>query len=276
MNNFLEHAKLYRQTIQRLFFGCVLLILVYRFFSNSLIHQIGDAATVFPGRDFTSWILIFLKIPEFISGNRIVSILFDVFLFMSALGSLIFTKKRIFPIVFAALYFLYFLMFNLYSGHRYHGLGILFLSVPFLFQSKNLFSWLFACCRYYFLFILVSASLWKICRGTPWNVQHFSSILKAQNLEFIVQYPEHFKTQLYFYLIENPGTAHALWMGLIAMQFLFILGFLTYKLDRLLILFYLIFAVNAWLLMNIISFETSLFLLTLLPFAKIFGSKKSH
>jgi len=97
-----------RSTLQRLAFAGVLLSLVYRWWAHSLMGQLAEPVLVYPYVDLTYWGLHLMNVPQWISGHYVVAVLFDALLFGAALGSFIFTRKRIFPIVFTLLYLIYF------------------------------------------------------------------------------------------------------------------------------------------------------------------------
>ena len=155
------------------------------------------------------------------------------------------------------------------AGHHYHSVGPIFLTIPFIFKDKLNFNFTFLAIRYYFLFELTSACLWKLLRGTIFNVEQFSSILKIQNIEYFIFDQISFKAKFIFYLIEHPLVAQICWGLLILLQFSFIIGFFTRKLDILLIILYFFFAIGSFVLMNIISFETTIFLITLIPWHRV-------
>src|SRR5260221_6669033 len=159
-------AALARPLLQRVFFGCFLLIFIYKYFLNLFISQIGLNPILHQEIDPGYWFLIVLKIPQLVAGNKISAFFFDLIVILSALVSFIKPTQTWSVKIFYVFYFLYYMLFNLLAGHHFVNIGILVTAFPFMFKRKEKFALLFACSRYYFLFILTSAALWKLWRGS--------------------------------------------------------------------------------------------------------------
>ena len=142
---------------------------------------------------------------------------------------------------------------------------MLFVALPFICNGNARGALVMACIRYFFLLEMISSFVWKLLRGNFLNPHNFSEILKQQNLEFIYLNPHHFKSELYFYLIEHYSISQMLWISLMIIQLCFAIGFFTYKYDRFLLLLYIAFSIGSSLLMNITTFETTIFLVVFIP-----------
>ncbi|MHA4847657.1 hypothetical protein ACX0G7_26055, partial [Flavitalea antarctica] len=59
--------------------------------------------------------------------------------------------------------------------------------------------------------------------------------------------------------------AHSIWIVLILIEAVFILGFISLRWDKLLMISYLLFFVGGWLIFQIYNVENLIFLLTLTP-----------
>ncbi len=256
-----------RELIQRIFFAYVLVYLVYRFLIHTSFHQLQGAELLYLALDETYWTLYLAGIPQAILSTPTLAYLLDGLLLLTA-GLAFFQPNSTWGArLFTPLLFLYSLTFNMAAGHHYHSVGLLLLSLTFCFQGNAFGRWWLGA-RYYFLFILVSASLWKIFRGTLWHTEHFSAILISQNIEFLVNYgPEFYLTQFKTFLIDHSMLSHILWMAMAGLQFSFIIGFFTMKYDRFLIIGYLLFITGGFVLMNIVSPENLPALLLLFPWA---------
>src|SRR5690606_616923 len=107
-----------------------------------------------------------LHIPQWLVSDDLMAFGFSALLVLSALLSFLFKDSVAFPRLFFLLYPLYFLTFNLFAGHHYHAVGIMIISTPFIFRDSRRFAYFFRAARYYFLFMMVSAALWKLGRGS--------------------------------------------------------------------------------------------------------------
>lgn len=274
MNNLITQPTEIRAFIQRIFFICVILILLNGYHAHILLHQLREPALIYAYIDLTYWIIILLGIPQFLISHSYIAATFDAILLLTALFSLIWPRSNKFPIIFGLFYFVNFLCFNLFAAHHYHSVGILFLSVPFMFKDTLSFNFAFRGIRYIFLFEMVSASLWKIGRGTVFNLEQFSSIQRSQSIEYLTFFPDTWRANINYLLIGNNYIAHTFWILLIISQFSFIIGFFTLKYDILLLIIYASFAILAFTLMNIVSFETSIYIITLIPWNNLPFIKK--
>src|SRR6187399_1006033 len=141
MDRGFEHLKIYRPHIQKIYFIYVLIDLFYRWYSSVLFHQLGQPVLFDPEFDMTYYGFVLSVLPFLLTQHYWLSILFDVFLFASALGGLIYSSRNIFPVLFFICYFIYFISFNLFSGHHYHSIGILVMGFPFIFADGVSFSY---------------------------------------------------------------------------------------------------------------------------------------
>ena len=275
MDRDFENLKIYRPFIQRVYFVYVLLDLAYRWYSNVLLHQLAQPVLFDPEFDLTYYGFVVSGLSFQLTQHYWLAVLFDGLLFIAALAGLLFASRNIFPTAFFICYFIYIITFNLFSGHHYHTIGILVMGFPFIFSDGISFSYMFYAVRYFLLFEMGSASLWKLFRGTLVNVDQFTSILKFQRIDYALFYPDAFKSQLTAFFIDHTYVAHSMWVGLFILQFSFIAGFFTRKLDLMLLCAYVFFSVGSYLLMHMFTLvlENSVLLLTLLPWKKL--SEKS-
>src|SRR5258705_13253187 len=82
-------AALTRPLLQRIFFGAVLLIFIFKYSLNLFISQIGLNPILYQEIDPGYWFLMILKIPQLVAGNKVSSFFFDLILILSALVSFI-------------------------------------------------------------------------------------------------------------------------------------------------------------------------------------------
>ena len=260
--------------LNKLFFGFVVCIWLIRLYNDLLLHQLNQPVLPYEGRDPFYWMMVGLQVPQFIVGSKLLSLAVDFLILISALGSIFFQRAKLFNILFVLSYFIYFFVFNTFLGHHFHSVGVLFVSLMFLFKKDSKrFIQAFELVRYYFFFMLCSAFLWKLVRGNLWDIDHFSNILKVQHVHFLQANPTHWKADMIVYLINNESLSYLLWLALMLLQGMFFIGFFTKKYDGLLLLSYLFFIVGSWLFMNILNLDNLSWFLVLLPFGFLVLSK---
>lgn len=246
-------------------FAAALVVLLVRFFSHVLLPQMGaNTPVLFQQTEVFYKLFHASGITQYIVGHYIIAAAFDVCLFFSAFFFII-TRERILAVVFWLLTLIYFLSFNIITGHHYHGLvGVLVITIPFFSKSEKRFDFLWQAVRYYLLYVFASAALWKILRGSAFNVEQLSSILKAQQLDLLLQNPDSLRAAISSYLIAHPTTAHYVLLINVALQLFFITGFFTKRFDSILLLLSIIFVVANYFVMSIVSTELLILSLALL------------
>jgi hypothetical protein len=251
----------------RIVFSFILFVLIYFSVSNTLFHQLRSPVLTYPYVDPAYWVMHLFKIPDTIVSNYTIAYVFDIFLFISCIGCIVFPLKRIFIIIFLIIYFIYFITFNSYGGHHTHaGAGILLIPVPFLFRKNITFSLLWQGLRYYTLFIYVSAFFWKLFRFTFLNEDHGLLILKNNVTAWLYYNPDTWLSHFYLWLLQHPFWANAMYTGGFILEGSFLIGFFTKKYDSCLVVFSIIMITGFWLLADAIFFPLLILSFTLVNF----------
>lgn len=210
-----------------------------------------------------------LGLPGLLFANSTVPVVLDVLLVLLPVA-FAFTLKRAFAVGTFAVLLLYFFTYNMVTGHHYHGLiGTLLITVPFFAKSEIRFNLLWQAVRYYWLYIFASAALWKILRGSVFYADQMSNILKAQQLDLLVQQPDSLQAHILHYLIANPQVAHAVLIVNVLVQLSFITGFFTRRFDEALSALALVFCIANYFVMSIVSAELLILNLTLTDWGKL-------
>lgn len=118
--------------------------------------------------------------------------------------------------------------------------------------------------RYFFLFVLSSAAIWKFVQLGIFNTEEMSGVLLYQHKEYLVTSPNAFYATFIYWLINHPTLSFTLYAVATALELIFIVGFFTKKMDPYLILLFLLFIVMDLLIMRIPYWEISPFVLTLI------------
>ncbi|PCJ87471.1 MAG: hypothetical protein COA57_04665 [Flavobacteriales bacterium] len=251
-------------------FGYVLAVLLFRFYSNCLTHQLQQPVLKLLEADNTYWLLHYLQVPQILAGNHWLAVLFDGCLFLTAILSLGFAKNRFPPLLFWVLFAVYFITFHSYFVHHGHSLvGVIFITIPFFAKSAKSFSLLFAGVRFYTLFIYVSAAFWKIFRGSVFESNQMVNMLKEQNISVMINNPDSLQAGITTFFVNHPDFTFGLGMVAMLLQLFFIVGVFTRKFDMLLILSGIIFHLGTYILMDIQFWEIWILYITLIPWNKL-------
>ncbi len=245
-------------------YGVAMFIFFRKLISASMFSQMNHPLFLFGENEKVYQWFLASGIPQFVTSNPLIASLFDVSLLVCAIGLLL-SSKRIFAFLFSAVVLIYFLTYNVVSGHHYHGMaGLLVMSMVFWFKKEEKFNLVWDGARYYLLYIFVSAALWKIFRGSAFYNEQLSNILMGQQIDMLLQNPDNFKSKIAAYLISHPSTSHLVLLGNVLLQLIFAVGFFTKKFDRVLLVLFVLFCVMNYLVMSIISTELLILGLTLL------------
>ncbi|MBL0308720.1 MAG: hypothetical protein IPP77_03270 [Bacteroidetes bacterium] len=259
----IEFLKEYRWKANFVFAGA-LMILCYRWMSDSLLSQMEQPLFLFKERESAYLWLLSSGVPQWISSNTIAAVTFDSALFLFPMLFLL-SQRRVFSVLFSILLLFYFMTFNLVTGHHYHSLtGLIVITIPFWFRKEEKFHVAWELARYYLLYIFASAALWKITRGSAFYEPQLSEILKSQQLYLLIQQPDSLHARLVQYLIANVQISHALLLANVVLQLSFVVGFFTKRFDSILFWLAILFCIANYLVMSIFSFELLILNLSLL------------
>ena len=253
----------------RLVFCVILADLVFAAFSNTLIHQLQAPVLKFPYLDPTFWLVHILKIPGFISSNFYVAWFWDIVLFASCTGVIIFPQKKWLLAVFIVFYFVYYIIFNSYGLHHTHSL-IPFLITPlaFLFTKKS-FSFAWQGLRYFLLFSYSAAFLWKFFRFSWLQSSQGILIVKKNLTPYLFFNPNTFMAEIYWWFLNHPFLTETIFLAGFILEGVFIIGFFTRKYDKALFIISLLLPLGFWFLADAVFYEMLVLSLTLLPVSTI-------
>lgn len=252
-----------------LVFAFALLLLFMRFISNVLLSQVGRPAVVFKQKELLYHLFVQSGTVQFITSNYLIAALFDALLFFLPV-LFILTKRRVYVCLFSLAMLVYFMAFNVITGHHYHGLaGLVVISIPFWSKNENRFNLLWEGARYYLLYIFASAALWKLLRGSAFEPQQMVNILKAQQLDLLIQQPDSVRAAIAQYLIAHPAVAHTVLVTNVLLQLSFLIGFFTKRFDTVLLALCVVFVAANYFAMSIVSAELLILCITLLNFKQM-------
>jgi hypothetical protein len=250
-------------------FGFALVILYYRFISASIMSAMSQPPFIFEENELIYKLFLASGIPQLITSGSVIPALFDVCWYALPILFLL-TLDRGYAIAFTIVTTIYFLTYNIVAAHHYHGLvGLLIISIPFWSKKETRFHFLWDAARYYWLYILASAALWKILRGSIFYTDQLSNILKSQQINLLLQHPDTFRAHIAQYLIANPQVAHIVLLANVALQLCFLAGFFTKKFDGYLFVLAIAFCVANYYIMGIVSWELLILNFTLMNWERV-------
>jgi hypothetical protein len=212
-------------------------------------------------------------IHQWLLNNNTGCVLFDG-LFYSApllLLATLHSRKINIPVVIYMLTvnWVYVQCYTLYPTNSIEGhVAWLLFPMIFFFTNEKTFLLLFHGLRYFFLFIMVSAGLWKFVQGGIFHIDQMSGVLLYQHQELLTNSPGFWQTNLIWYLVQHREISYLLYAAACLVEISFIIGFFTKKYDRYLAIAFFIFLLMDYIVMRIAYFEWLPFIITLQDFSR--------
>jgi hypothetical protein len=262
--------------IQRFIYLFLSFVWLLRCYQGLLLFQLHQAPFISVKADNVFWLYHAMQIPRIILEHQFLAFTLDIAWLIIAFLGLFKTQNRWIASLICFLVFNYLIIYNSVSTHHEHILvGLLFFVPVLLIRDKANFVLIFAGIRYYAIFILVSAGLWKVYRGSLFTPNQMSEILKHQHIDYLITYPEASFSHFISYLIRHPNLANLLWYGGWVIELTFVLGFFTRRFDKLLGSLFILFFIMDYLLMQLCFVEFCIFALVFYPWKGIWEHYKS-
>lgn len=261
--------------IQQFIYLFLCFVWLFRFYQGLLLSQLHQAPFISVKADNVFWLYHAMQIPQFILAHPFLVFALDFTWLILAFLGIFKIHNRWLNSLLCLLVFNYFITYNSISTHHEHLLvGLLFFVPLLLVRDKSNFVLIFAGIRYYVLFILFSAWLWKLYRGSLFTPNQMSEILKHQHIDYLISYPEAYFSNFIRYLIAHPSLSNLLWYGAWFIELVFILGFFTRRFDKLLGSLFILFFIMDYLLMQLCFVEFCIFALVFYPWKGIWEHYK--
>lgn len=259
---------LHRKQITGAFCFIFYLLLIYKAWNGFLLVQLQPA--LFNNRfDLITWLLMKTSVHQWLLNNPTGWIIFDIaFYSMPLLYWLTFRENTILAnfiaVVMLIVNHIYIQCYTLYPANSIESFTA-WLLFPFLFMSVNLttFYFILNALRYFFLFFFSSAAIWKFVQGGIFNIDQMSAILLFQHKEYLTSSPGFWYTSIIYWLVKRPEFGYFLYLAATLLELFFVVGFFTKKLDRLLIICFVIFLITDHFFMRIPYYELTPFLIPL-------------
>jgi hypothetical protein len=256
--------QLPRQFMARVIYGWILIMLVYFYLHNSLVHQWHQPPLILPEADNVYWMLHILHIPEFIYGSNLTARLFDGIMISTTLLFFFFPNRIIFCVVSLLCFWLFQIMFGTTAGHHYAHVGYLIVPLPFLFRNNERFTLTWQLIRYWILFLFVCAGLYKFYYEGFFHTVNMSSLMRTYFDE------QSLRGQILIYISAHPAFAQIFYQLAAILETICIVGFFTRRWDIWLALGLLLFNLGNLFIMGIPFWENSFVIAVLLPWNNIY------
>jgi hypothetical protein len=220
-------------------------------------------------RDLTELALIATGIPRWMVNHPFSFAAADGLAFLLPLPILLtYGQKRrffgLFGVIFAPFFAFYLLLANIFwQVHPEPFILFFLLALVFTTRRPDRFYLLITGCRYYFLYIFVSAAIWKIARGAVFNGEEMSRILLIHHADLLTGTCSSISCRFYQWLILRPALSQSLFIAGALLEASFLIGFFTRRFDRWLILGAAVFVLADLLVMRIPYWTVLLGTLTL-------------
>jgi len=213
-----------------------------------LLSQVQPALWNF-NRDVSELVVIASGLPRWMTAHRGSFLFFDILLFALPLAWVATGLRRWLGVVFVLFLSLYLLLADIF-WQVHHEPFILYVLLPLALITRK-FNEVLKACRYYFLYIFISAAVWKIARGAVFNGEEMSRILLFHHSELLTSSCDGLLCRGYTWLIDHPFVAQLLYAGGVLLEAAFVVGVFTRRYDRLLLALAVVFVVADLLVMRI-------------------------
>lgn len=247
--------------------------MVYKWFNWLLLYQI-EPSFFYTRKDLVTWLFMQTGLHQWLLNNRSGWVLFDLLFYSMPLLYLLsykFSKKfsTVVAVVMLLINWCYVQCYTLYPSISIEGdIAWLLFPVAFIPLNKKSFLLLFEGLRYFFLYFLVSAAVWKLAQGGLFNSSQMTGILLYQHKELLASSPDYWQTNFILYLVQHTQLSYLLFLSATLLEFLFIIGFFTKKHNGLLFVLFIVFLLTDHLIMRIPYYDTFPLALTLVLLPK--------
>ncbi len=223
-------------------------------------------------RDLFELLIISTNLPNFLIQHPQFFWYLDftlITLSLSVVIHFIILKKNnvLLSLCFSIYLFFYFLLQNTFIQiHLESYVAYVLLSLLFLISNETQFYKLITLVRWVFLYVFVSAALWKIFRGAVFYPLHMKNLLIMQHATYLSSGCDSLLCNGFRWLIENWAVSQGLYIAATVLELSFIIGFFTKKYDLILLVLAILFFLADHLLMFIPYWQIMISGITLIPF----------
>lgn len=257
-----------RHRLLKWIIGYFFVLLLFKWYNGVLPYQLANAPLFDVSIDNTFWLFHLTGMPSWIMQQKVLLIFLE--LLLVALGVILFFKSNPkYVTLFLILYIFLDLLQQSYSGTLTKISVIpVIVMLPFCF-SKSLFSFVWQFPRYYLVYLMVSAGLFKIMNGGLWHVDQMTNILINQHLDLLYFDSHHISRYISNVLVQYPILAYVGYVLMSAVECSFLVLVFTRKKDRIMIFLLVLFCFLIYFTLRINTLEILYLIFPLLPYFKI-------
>jgi hypothetical protein len=266
MMSYKSIQKLYFINYFIFFFGFVL----FSYFNQRLFSQYLPTYFNF-NRDLLELLVIATGVPKYLIANPYLFLYMDILLilipFVLILYALI-TKSKSFilGLIFSTYLLFYLLLQNIFLQiHLESYVAYAALSLLFMFKSEIKMDAIIKFTRFLFLYVFVSAALWKIFRGSIFYSDHMQNLLISQHAAYLSNQCHSYLCDFYTFLIAHKNLAQCFYVLATLLELSFIIGFFTKKYDLYLLGLAILFFAADHIIMLIPYWQILISGITLVP-----------
>lgn len=255
-----------RDTFAKMLFGYFLILLVYRFHSDTfLIFQYGQPMKG-PELDWAFWFSLCSGFPHYIIQHYWACVLVDSAVVLFSFACFLSDKRRnIFCIGLMVFFFVQRMTIETYACAHSKSMSPLFIALlPFCFKKQETFKLVAEFSRYFLMYILTASAFYKFHNGALLDPTNFAITLVNQHSDLATLNPGHICYRIASVLIAHPSLAAGSYILLFITQAVFITGFFTRKYDNWLFIALVVFALMTYFVMRIYNLDITILGLYLL------------
>jgi hypothetical protein len=258
--------KLYFINYFIFFFGFVL----FSYFNQRLFSQYLPSYFNF-NRDLLELLVIATGVPKYLIVHPYLFLYMDILLILIPLVLILYiliTKKKsfIFGLIFTAYLLFYLLLQNIFLQiHLESYVAYVALSLLFMFKSEIKLAAIIKFTRLLFLYVFVSAAMWKIFRGSIFYSDHMQNLLIGQHAAYLSNHCHFYLCDIYAFLIAHKNIAQCFYVLATILELSFVIGFFTKKFDLYLLALAILFFAADHVIMLIPYWQILISGITLVP-----------
>ncbi len=261
-------SSITREQLLRMMLILTLLIFAYYWICGILPHQLAYAPIYNISIDNSFWLFHLTGIPDWIISHPGGLIMFEI-LFIILGAMLAHSGNYGWAIAFLIIGLPLSFLQQTYSC-TLTKVSVLFLVLylPFCFPRK-LFPFVWKLPRYYLVYLMVTAGLYKFTNGGIYELDNMQNILLNQHIDLNVYGFNHISHFISEFLLTNKLLRYLAYLIIELIELCFIVLLFTRKFDKYFLWTIILFVIAIYITMRIYSFEILYLIFPLIPIANV-------
>ena len=249
-----------REAAHKIYFGFVFLVFVAKYFFSEYLFHLSSVPLLNNKPNWLLQLFTDVKLTE-LTINTNLAIGFHILLLINCVFAFKKANNILFPIINSTLLLVYFIIYNGFNPSQNHTLIILLvLSFCFWTNKQNTFTILIDGARYFIIYHLSSAGVFKLINGGFWYPYQFTTILKHQHIYELTHSTGIYNSFIQA-LLANPIPTELIYRVAVLLQLTFVIGFFTKKYDWILSICFFSFFIGDLIFMKLSFYESYIGLL---------------